>query len=344
MFSKKTFIIGAIALVALVGTFCVFDADSSELRIIRFKGPVEKTWESWKRQHNKTYGGPEEKARLNVFKNNYKFIQAHNAKNKNYTLALNQFADLTTKEFSALYTGASTAFRKQSNDCPAPSLKRSLNRPDTLDWRTQNRVGPVKNQAQCGSCWAFSTTGSLEGLASKTSGQIPSFSEQQLVDCTTGTWGNFGCGGGWVQNSFAYVLQKGIGLQADYPYKGVDGTCQDSKITNPFKISGCANVAVNDVEALKDAVQNGPVAIYLEADQMSFQFYSGGVLDDASCFAEGFIDHAVLLVGYDTTSWFVKNSWAASWGDKGYIKISQETTTNPSGICGILSTPNTYPL
>lgn len=344
MFSKKTvIIIGAIALVALVGSFFLFDADSTEFRLVRFKGPVEKAWEAWKVQNKKTYGGPEEKVRFNIFKKNHRFVQTQNLKKKNYTVALNKFADLTTKEFGSLYTGASTAFRKQANDCPAPSSNRVLSAPDTLDWRAQGRVGPVKDQAQCGSCWAFSTTGSLEGLASK-SGSIPSFSEQQLVDCTTGDWGNFGCNGGWVQNAFHYVLQKGIGAESDYPYKGVDQTCQDSKVTNPYKINGCANVAVNDTNALKEALQNGPVSVYIEADQMSFQFYSGGVLDDASCFAEGQIDHAVLAVGYDSNSWIVKNSWGNSWGSQGYIQISQSTTSGASGVCGILSTPNTYPL
>ena len=339
--SKKTVVIGAIALVAVIGAFCVFNADSTEFRYV-FKGPLEKSWSAWKAKNNRTYGGPEDKVRFSVFKNNHKIVQTHNSKQKSYTLTLNKFADLSTKEFAALYTGSSTAFKNASNGCDAPSLRSNVKVADTLDWRTQGRVGPVKNQAQCGSCWAFSTTGALEGL-SATKGAIGSFSEQQLVDCST-SYGNFGCGGGWVQNAFHYVLDHGIAAEGDYPYTGVDGTCKDSSVKAAFKISDCANVATQSVDALKSALQNGPVAIYVEADQSAFQLYGGGVVDDATCFAEGQIDHAVLAVGYDANSWIVKNSWGPSWGSAGYIQLSQEVTTNPNGVCGILSTPNTYPL
>jgi cathepsin L len=340
--SKKTVLVGAIALVALVGAFCVFSADSTEFRFFRFKGPVERTWGAWKVKHNRTYGGPEEKARFAIFQQNYKLIQAHNSKNKTYTLGLNQFADLSNKEFASLYTGASTAFKNASNGCDAPSDSSLLGVPKTLDWRTQGRVGAVKNQAQCGSCWAFSTTGSLEGLAAK-SGKIPSFSEQQLVDCTT-SYGNLGCGGGWVQNSFHYVLEKGIGSEAEYPYKGVDQTCQDSKVKNPYKIKDCANVAVQSVEALQQALQTGPVSVYVQADTSDFQFYTSGVVTGTNCFSEGQIDHAVLAVGYTEKSWIVKNSWGGSWGDNGYIQIATDNSADKNGVCGILSTPNTYPL
>jgi len=340
--SKKTVLIAAIALVAVVGAFCVFNADSTEFRFFRFKGPVEKAWAAWKIKHNRTYGGPEEKVRFATFKNNHKIVSTHNAKKKNYTLALNKFADLSKKEFAALHTGASVAFKNASNSCTAPSAK-GLALPDTLDWRTQGRVGAVKDQGQCGSCWAFSTTGAVEGLSAKKNGAIGSYAEQQLVDCTT-SYGNFGCGGGWVQSAYKYVLDKGIAKEEDYKYTAVDGTCKDSTVTRAFNISDCADVPIRSVDALKQALQNGPVSIYVEADQSAFQFYSSGVVDDASCFAEGQIDHAVLAVGYDTNSWIVKNSWGTSWGNKGYLQISTETTTSPDGICGILSTPNTYPL
>ena len=339
---EKTTLNAALAFIALLAVLAFFKG-LTETRIT-FKGQAEAAWAAWKVQHNKTYGGPEETHRFNVFKNNLRIVQDHNAQKKNYTLALNQFADLTNKEFASLYTGASVVFKKANQDCPTPTLRATVAVPDTLDWRTQGRVGPVKNQAMCGSCWAFSSTGALEGLAAAKTGKIPSFSEQQLVDCTTGSWGNYGCGGGWVQNSFHYVMQKGIGGEDEYPYKGVDQSCQDSKVTNPFKISGCANVDTNSVDALKQALQNGPVSIYVEADTSAFQMYSSGVVDDTSCFSEGQIDHAVLAVGYTKDAWIVKNSWGSSWGQNGYIQISQDITKDARGICGILSTPNVYPL
>jgi len=341
--SKKTVIIAAIALVAVVGAFCVFNVDSAEFRFLRFKGPVEKAWDAWKVQHNKTYGGPEEKARFAVFKKNHKIVTSHNAKTKkNYTLALNKFSDLSSKEFASLYTGASVAFKNKTNGCDAPSAK-GFQIPDTLDWRTQGRVGAVKDQQQCGSCWAFSTIGSIEGLSAKKNGQVGNYAEQQLVDCST-TYGNFGCGGGWVQNAFHYVQDKGIAAEGDYPYKAVDQTCQDSKVTAAFKLNDCANVAIQDPQALKEALQFGPVAVYVQADTSDFQFYTSGVVTGTNCFSERQIDHAVLAVGYTKNSWLVKNSWGGSWGDKGYIQLDISNDADKDGVCGILSTPNTYPL
>eukprot|EP00331_Platyophrya_macrostoma_P006607 CAMPEP_0176420546 /NCGR_PEP_ID=MMETSP0127-20121128/8664_1 /TAXON_ID=938130 /ORGANISM="Platyophrya macrostoma, Strain WH" /LENGTH=297 /DNA_ID=CAMNT_0017801149 /DNA_START=153 /DNA_END=1046 /DNA_ORIENTATION=+ len=296
----------------------------------------------WKAQYNKTYGGPEEQARFNVFKYNHQIVHLHNAQRKSYTLALNQFADLTNNEFAAIYTGASLDLRNASNDCPEPDMMSRLSIEDTIDWRTQGRVGPVKNQGQCGSCWAFSTVGALEGLSAK-DGSLGDFSEQELVDCTT-DYGNNGCGGGWVQNAFHYVLEKGIANEADYPYSATDETCKDNQVKSVFKPNGCANVAVNSTDALKQALQFGPVSVYVEADTSSFQFYSSGVVDDTFCFTNKEIDHAVLAVGYDSNSWIVKNSWGEAWGNKGYIQIATETSKDARGVCGILSAPNTYPL
>ena len=337
---KKAIVAGAVALVVL-GALTMFK--HSEYRIT-FKGQAETAWSAWKSQFNKTYGGPEEKVRFNIFKKNHKLVQLHNANpNKKYTVALNQFADLTNKEFATIYTGAKKPEGKTYCDAPEEMLSVRA-APDTLDWRTQGRVSPVKNQGQCGSCWSFSTTGALEGLAAAQTGTVPTLSEQELVDCSTYT-GNQGCNGGWVQWAFQYVLDNGgIASEADYPYKAVDQTCKNSTKKAFTGLNGCVNVATQSADALKEALQNGPVSVYIEADQWSFQMYSSGVYDNSDCFADGQIDHAVLAVGYTKDAWIVKNSWGTSWGEKGYIQISSADTTDKNGICGILSTAYPRPL
>jgi len=193
---------------------------------------------------------------------------------------------------------------------------------DSLNWVTKGAVTPIKDQGQCGSCWAFSATGAIEGAVFVAGKGLTSVAEQQLVDCA-GAQGNQGCNGGLMDYAFDYVIaNKGIGSEASYKYTARDGTCK--KVPSVSTISGYKDVATNE-GALMTALLAQPVAIAIEADQSCFQFYHTGVLDDASCGTN--LDHGVLLVGFDTDAssgkdyWLVKNSWGLSWGDKGYIKF-----------------------
>jgi len=193
----------------------------------------------------------------------------------------------------------------------------------SLDWVAKGKVTPVKNQGQCGSCWAFSATGSIEGAYSIKTGTLPSLSEQQLVDCSS-AYGNAGCNGGLMDSAFKWVIaSKGITSEAAYPYTARDGTCQGG-MTPAATISTFYDVATNE-NALMTAVNIGPVSIAIEADQQCFQFYSGGVLDNAACGTR--LDHGVLLVGYDTDKptgkdyWRIKNSWGTSWGEAGFVRF-----------------------
>jgi len=199
------------------------------------------------------------------------------------------------------------------------------------------------NQEQCGSCWAFSATGSLEGAHCVASGKLVSLSEQHLVDCATKE-GNMGCRGGDMEMAFKYVQRVGgLCTEEDYPYEARDGKCRASKCTPQFKISGWSEVPHDNADALRAAVAKyGPVAIAIEADQMPFQFYSGGVFKGA-CGTN--LDHGVLVVGYGTENgedyFLVKNSWGASWGDNGYIKMT--ANGGKHGECGMFMDPS-YPL
>jgi C1A family cysteine protease len=289
--------------------------------------------------HNKSYSRAEFSHRYGVFKTNYDTIANHNAQDKSWKLAVNEYADMTWEEFRAQKLG----YKKVSVDgIPRATVNLAdiVNAPDSVDWRTKNAVTPVKNQGQCGSCWSFSTTGSIEGAVAIATGKLTSVSEQQLVDCS-GAYGNQGCNGGLMDDAFQYVIKSGICAENAYPYTARDGTCKSC--TPVSHISSYVDVAQNNLDALKAAVALQPVSVAIEADQSGFQFYSSGVFD-GSCGTN--LDHGVLAVGYGSEGgkdfWLVKNSWGASWGDAGYIKMVRTSGTG-YGQCGIAMDPS-YPV
>jgi len=283
-------------------------------------------------------------ARFEVFMANHASIEAHNARTDNtYTQAHNEFSDMTPEEFKSRMTGYTATVGHASSADGVHEV--TVDEPSSMDWRDTGKVTAVKNQGQCGSCWAFSTTGSTEAahlIKNGGSNSDPSnvLSEQQLVDCSRQ---NNGCNGGLMDAGFKYL--KGLGAKGDdtestYKYEAKDGKCRATSFTpSNIKVTGHKDVRGGE-SGLRNAVGTvGPVSIAIEADQRAFQFYKSGILTKG-CGQR--LDHGVLAVGYGSEDgqdyWIVKNSWGPSWGEEGYIRIAQG-----SNLCGISNQPS-YPL
>lgn len=302
---------------------------------------------SWALKHNKTYGSIfEQDYRRSVFDANVLRIRAHNSGNVTWRMGLNKFADLTSREFRKRYIKG--AFKRSYNYFNNVNLHTSniTALPSSVDWTAHGAVTPVKNQGQCGSCWAFSTTGSVEGAHFLKNGSLASLSEQQLVDCSD-SQGDQGCNGGLMDYAFAYIIaNKGITSEANYPYTASDGNCNTRKSAQIYAtISGFKDVTPNSDTDLMTALVQQPVSVAVEADQDSFQLYKSGVMTAACGTA---LDHGVLAVGYGSAGgnnyYKVKNSWGADWGMKGYILLGRGPQYNGgAGQCGILSAAS-YPV
>ncbi|XP_006663940.1 senescence-specific cysteine protease SAG39-like [Oryza brachyantha] len=302
--------------------------------------------ERWMAQYGREYKDAAEKARrLEVFRANVAFIETFNAGGKStYWLGVNQFADLTGEEFRATMTNkkgfsangvrASTGFRYENVSADAL--------PASVDWRTKGAVTPVKDQAQCGCCWAFSAVAAMEGIVKLSTGKLISLSEQELVDCDV-HGDDHGCEGGEMDGAFQFIVSNGgLTTESNYPYTAADGRCKAALAANvAASIRGYEDVPANDEAALMKAVAGQPVSVAVDAS--SFQFYQGGVMA-GSCGTS--LDHGVTVVGYGTASdgakyWLVKNSWGTTWGEAGYVRMEKDVDDS-RGMCGIAMQPS-YP-
>jgi len=316
-------------LFALVLLFaCVFATD------------IETEFTKWVNNNDKVYVNDQEyQYRLAVFASNLDSIQQLNEEG-GAQFGINKFADLTSAEFRAIYLGSipplDTNEEKELLELP------QVTAPDTFSWVPTGKLTPVKNQAQCGSCWAFSATENIESVwmiaKNITSDDFKPLAPQQIVDCdkTDG-----GCNGGWPRKAMQYVISAGgQDTEASYPYKAVNQACHFIPASVETKITSWKYITQSKSEDdMKTAVATvSPLSICVDASK--WQFYSGGIMTSTQCGGTS-LDHCVQLVGYDTSSaaspyWNVRNSWGANWGEKGFIRLqyghdtcgcAQEVTT-----------------
>jgi len=314
----------------------------------------EEKFFNWLKTHEvKPVNGMHFVQMLKNFADNEDYINNHNAQGKSYQLGHNKFSHLTVEEYRDFARLGLDAAPQSTAEFvhQAPANLDSV--PASIDWTTKGAVTPVKDQGQCGSCWSFSTTGSMEGAYFLKNGKLESFSEQNFVDCDNRSNGgkDKGCNGGLMDNAFTWATKNGgICSEADYPY--VSGTTKTAGTCN----TGCTqvknsapkshtDVTKNSDSAMMSALAQQPVSIAIEADQKDFQLYKSGVFT-GTCGAK--LDHGVLAVGYGTLNgvdfYKVKNSWGTTWGDKGYILLGRGSQYNSgAGQCGMLAGPPSYP-
>jgi C1A family cysteine protease len=265
----------------------------------------------------------EEAIRFRIFQGNLKKIREHNAGDYSYKMGVNQFTDLTQTEFEQTYLRPIESPKVMTVDTV------ELNALGDVDWRSKGAVTPIKDQAQCGSCWAFSTVGGMEGCVEIASGSLISMSEQQLVDCDKTS---YGCNGGLMTNAYNYIIKHGgICSESAYPYTARTGTCKDTQCTSVATLTGFTNVATGSVTGLQNACNIEPVSIAVDAS--NFASYRSGIFSNCGTS----LNHGITLVGYVSGQyWICKNSWGAGWGESGYIRLAWGNT------CGIANMA-TYP-
>lgn len=310
-------------------------------------------WHTFKLEHRKNYGNEvEERFRMKIFNENRHKIAKHNqlfAQGKvSYKLGLNKYADMLHHEFKETMNGYNYTMHKlmraQTGLVGATYIEPAhVTVPKSVDWRQHGAVTAVKDQGHCGSCWAFSSTGALEGQHFRKTGVLVSLSEQNLVDCST-KYGNNGCNGGLMDNAFRYIKDNGgIDTEKSYPYEGIDDSCHFNKATVGATDTGFVDIPEGDeVKMMKAVATMGPISVAIDASHESFQLYSDGVYNEPNCDSQN-LDHGVLVVGYGTDEsgqdyWLVKNSWGSTWGQEGYIKMAR----NQENQCGI-ATASSYP-
>jgi C1A family cysteine protease len=300
---------------------------------------------AWQEQHGKTYSSKTEAAkRFRIFQDNAARIDSMRLNNPKATFGLNRFADLSRDEFKGMYNNFKANISDVRAKSPIADRLDASAAPSSYDWRDKAGIlAPVQDQGQCGSCWAFSATCNMESRYALAKGtRVNKLAEQALVDCekNCGQYRNFngcdaGCEGGLMPNAFIYASKSGMPTEDSYPYTAADGTCQS--YTSVAKFTSWEFIPIDEKQIAAYLAANSPVSIAVDAS--NWQFYTGGIMTGSDiCPAQDpsnpSLDHGVTIVGYGTEGnqdyWIVRNSWAATWGEKGYVRFTRGTD-----YCGV---------
>jgi len=300
--------------------------------IVKVNTPVKEAFTAWMKEYKMTFATPKEfNYRLAVFGQTLAKITEVNSQQNDYKLGLNKFSHMTYEEFKAKYTGLQVpadytrVLREESS---------MLQQSASVDWRTQGAVNPIKDQGQCGSCWAFSATAGMEGIWKISGNSLQNQAEQQLVDCST-SFGNNGCNGGWMDYAFKYIISVGGQMPTSaYPYTATQGKCKFAASQIVAKIKGYNDVPKGDCATLLKFATAQPTSVAIDAQ--AIMNYQSGIFNNRFCGTQ--LDHGVAVVGYGTSGsqnfWIVRNSWGTSWGEQGYIRMDRDVMPK-TGICGI---------
>ena len=302
-------------------------------------------WATWVQKHSKVYAEHEIAHRRAVWNETLAEVLEQNAKaNRSWTAGLNEFSDLTWAEFQAamLMTPQNCSATHKGNWKAPPGMAPI---PDAIDWRDKGALNAVKSQGHCGSCWTFSTTGSMEAHHFLKYGMMKNLSEQQLVDCA-GAFNNHGCNGGLPSQAFEYLMYAGgHDTEVTYPYTAKTGPTCKFDGAGVAKVAGVNNITAYDEDGLKQAVgTTGPVSIAFQVSK-DFRIYESGVYDGQCDTSPSSVNHAVVAVGYGVTNvplqpyWTVRNSWGDTWGMAGYFKIEQGKNKCGLADCASFPTP-----
>lgn len=293
--------------------------------------------------------------RFEIFKENYKFIQNHNSKAEvnGFLLGINKFGDITNQEYRDIYLKLKTNVTPLEHELEKDEFQnpfeiskteqaiRDLKIPVSVDWITHGAVSAVKDQGECGSCYAFSAIAAIEGIyriSGKTSSNL---SEQQMVDCSDNHYGNKGCDGGLMTNCFNYAHENDLCVSDKYPYVAAHNTCLAwLRCRTDNYIAGYKNVAAGSRFELYTAIAQQPVSVAIDAASDQFRFYKSGVMSSG---CDSNLNHGVTAVGYGLRPYwyfwtvnfiYIKNSWGSDWGENGFVALGSNNETG-NGTCGV---------
>jgi len=296
---------------------------------ILFQDHVPEDFVQFMERFNKTYANSAEmQKRIGIFEQaKIKIAQLNEdaaASGFKTKFGITKFSDLTEEEFSSKYFGYKSSGAELPNE---PSFG-NVNLPVSMDWRKKGAVTPVKNQEQCGSCWAFSAVEGVESAWFLKKNQLLQLSPQQVVSCDDG---DNGCDGGDLPTAFAYIAESGLETNKVYPYTSGDGntgTCKYHARDVVAHISGFKYATTTGNETAMQAAMmiNGPLSICVDAS--TWQYYTSGIITHG---CGDSLDHCVQIVGWDVDStsnppipyWIIRNSWGTDWGLDGYLWVER---------------------